>query len=68
MEKTEVTSSAKSMTKIRNLNEAYDKKNIKVESNPYLAGINMNQTTNVWKRLMDEKTIAEWMNDESKIN
>lgn len=47
------------MTKIRNLNEAYDKKNIKVESNPYLAGINMNQTTNVWKRLMDEKTIAE---------
>ena len=58
MEKTDVTTSIKS-NKVRNLGDVYEKKGIKVESNPYLSGIGNIQTTNVWKKLMDEKTICE---------
>lgn len=55
---------------MRNLGDVYEKKGIKVESNPYLSGVSNIQTTNVWKKLMDEKTICEWMwckNDVFKI-
>ena len=55
MEKTEVTS-AKSNSKIRNLTEVYDKKGLRLENNPYLSGVSLSQSNNVWKRLIDEKT------------
>jgi hypothetical protein len=58
-EKTDVMTSAKSSTKIRNLSDAYEKKGIKVENNPYLTGIGSSQSHAVWKRLIDEKTNAE---------
>jgi len=53
-----VTTSIKS-NKVRNLCEVYEKKGIKVESNPYLSGVSNVQTANAWKKLMDEKTICE---------
>lgn len=59
IEKTEVTS-AKSASNIRNLTEVYDKKGIKLEANPYLSCVSHNQSSNVWKRLIDEKTNADW--------
>jgi hypothetical protein len=55
MEKTEVTS-AKSASNFRNLSEVYDKKGIKLETNPYLGCVSPIQSGHVWKRLMDEKT------------
>jgi hypothetical protein len=58
IEKTEVTS-AKSASNIRNLTEVYDKKGIKLEANPYLSCVSHNQSSNVWKRLIDEKTNAD---------
>lgn len=58
VEKTEATS-AKSSSRIKNLADVYEKKAIKVETNPYLSGINQSQANGVWKRLLDEKTTCE---------
>ncbi len=59
LEKTEVTS-AKSTSNIKNLSEVYDKKGIKLETNPYLGFVSPIQSSKVWKRLIDEKTNVEW--------
>jgi hypothetical protein len=58
LEKTEVTS-AKSTSNIKNLSEVYDKKGIKLETNPYLGFVSPIQSSKVWKRLIDEKTNVE---------